>query len=104
MKLDAIEMIENLMWGDDSILVDLQEMKGLNINKYELLNEHLKLYAMANNKDEEMISKKIAHLFLYFVANMDVLSNFYQGKSHQEISNAFQDILEMIGECLDVNN
>ncbi len=104
MKSDTIKMIKDLMWGDNSIFVELRNFDGLNMSNYKLLCKCLQLYAYSL-KEKKMISKEITHYFLHSVAVMDSLSYSYQGKkNHQEIADAFENIIKLMSECLNVND
>jgi hypothetical protein len=96
---NKIDMLEELLVGDEGLLISLRFGDGLNKNKLEKVFNLLEEFA-EEWSDEHCIPKKAVDLFIDIYPSMEATCELYDEKEEIEIMNAADKILDLIRDCV----
>lgn len=96
---NKLELLEELLLGDNGLLISLRLAGGLNNDKVDKVCEVLDKLA-SDWEDQDTIPKKAADLFIDFYPAMESVCGLYEEDEVVEIMNAADKIMDRIRDCI----
>lgn len=99
---DKLELLDELLLGEDGLLISLRLGDGLNKEKVDKVCDVLNKLA-GDWADENSIPKKAVDLFVDFYPAMESSCGLYNEHEALEIMNAADRIMDRIRDCISSN-
>lgn len=96
---DNLELLEELLIGNDGLLISLRMAEGLNKEKAEQIYKVLADLAV-DWKDQNYIPKKAVDLFIDIYPVMLNQSDYYSEEKAIEILDCMDKIIDLIRRCI----
>lgn len=96
---DKLELFEELLLGDEGLLISLRLARGLSNEKVDKVCEVLDKLA-SDWENQDSIPKKAVDLFVDFYPAMESTCGLYEEDELIEIMNAVDKIMDRIRDCI----